>query len=157
MKAFYCPQAAFMEQVANDPNGGVPTGGVDSIVDTPENRELGNISYIYWSFYRNKVDPVAAATWRDPTYFLPRELTGQGLVGHRDWLGPTSKTEIQDQRYRECTAAAPADIWVVSDFFRKKGVFPHGRKAGSVEGGVNVNFLDGHAGRVYKSPRDGYR
>ena len=67
------------------------------------------------------------------------------------------KAEIQDQRYKECTSAAPAEIWVVSDFFRKKGVFPHGRKAGSFEGGVNVNFLDGHAGRVWKKPRDTYR
>ncbi len=157
MKAFYCPQAGFMEQIANDPNGGVPTGGVDTVIDTPENRELGNITYIYWSFRRNKIDPVAGATWRDPVCYLPRELTGQGLVGHRDWLGATNNTEAQDKRYQECTSAAPADIWVVSDFFRKKGVFPHGRKAGSFEGGVNVNFLDGHAGRVYKSPKDSYR
>jgi prepilin-type processing-associated H-X9-DG protein len=157
MKAFYCPQAATMEQVANDPNGGIPTGGSDSVIDTPENRERGHITYIYWSFQHNKIDPVAGGTWRDPMYYLPRELTGQGLIGHRDWLGTAKNIETQNQRFQECVNAAPAEIWVVSDFFRKKGIFPHGRKAGSVEGGVNVSFLDGHAGRVWKRPRDKYR
>ncbi|MBN2133188.1 MAG: type II secretion system protein [Sedimentisphaerales bacterium] len=157
MEAFYCPQAGFMEQIANDPAGGVPTGGVDSIIDTPENRETGNITYIYWSFRHNKVDPAGGGTWRDPMYYLPRELTLQGMIGHRDWLGNAKDADVQNQRYEECIHAAPADIWVVSDFFRKKGVFPHGRKPGSTEGGVNVNFLDGHVGRVYKQPRDSYR
>jgi len=157
MEAFYCPQAGFMEQIANDPAGGVPTGGVDSIIDTPENRETGNITYIYWSFRHNKVDPAGGGTWRDPMYYLPRELTLQGLVGHRDWLGNAKNADVQNKRYEECIHAAPADIWVVSDFFRKKGIFPHGRKPGSTEGGVNVNFLDGHVGRVYKKPRDSYR
>ena len=156
IKTFYCPQAKFMEQFANDPNGGVPPGGVDSVIDTPHNRQMGNITYIYWSFRANKQEP-DGGTWRDPTYFLPRQLTLYGMEAHRDWLGQTSKSEIQDGRYRQCSSASPAEIWVVCDFFRKKGIFPHGRKPGQTEGGVNVNFLDGHVGRVYKKPRDSYR
>ena len=156
MEAFYCPQAKFMEQFANDPNGGVPPGGVDSVVDTPQNRETGNITYLYWSFRANKRE-ANGKTWRDPAYFLPRQLTLHGMQAHRDWLGKTSKTDLQAMRYRQCVSARPAEVWVVCDFFRKKGIFPHGRKPGQTEGGVNVNFLDGHVGRVYKRPRDSYR
>lgn len=156
MRAFYCPQAAFLEQFANNPNGGVPTGGVDSVIDTRENREAGNITYIYWSFRANKTEP-GGGTWRDPAYFLPRQLTLNGMEANRDWLGPTGQTDVQDQRYNQCTHASPGEVWVVCDFFRKKGIFPHGRKPGSTEGGVNVTFLDGHAGRVSLRPRDSYR
>ena len=155
-EAFYCPQAKLLEQIANDPNGGVPTGGMDSVIDTIHNRQLGNITYIYWSFRANKQE-LDGSTWRDPTLFLPRQLTLHGMEAHRDWLGQTSKTGIQDERYRQCNSARPAEIWVICDFFRKKGVFPHGRKPGQREGGVNVNFLDGHVGRVNKSPKDSYR
>ncbi len=156
IKAFYCPQAKFLEQFANDPNGGVPTGGVDSVIDTPQNRDIGNITYLYWSFRANKQE-LDGSTWRDTTYYLPRQLTLHGMEAHRDWLGTTSKTDIQDGRYRQCISASPAEIWVVCDFFRKKGIFPHGRRPGQREGGVNVNFLDGHVDRVYKRPRDSYR
>jgi len=156
MKAFYCPQATFLEQFANDPNGGVPTGGVDSVIDTPTNRDIGNITYIYWSFMRNKPEP-DGSTWRDPTYYLPRQLTLYGMVPHKDWLCDTTKTDAQEAQYHQCTHANPAEVWVICDFFRKKGIFPHGRKAGSTEGGVNVVFLDGHADRVSKRPRDAYR
>lgn len=156
LEAFYCPQAKLLERCANDPNGGVPTGGIDSVIDTPYNREIGNITYIYWSFYANKQE-ADGSTWRDPTFFLPRQLTLQGMEAHRDWLGSTSKTGPQNERYRLCSSARPAEVWVVCDFFRKQGVFPHGRKPGQTEGGVNVNFLDGHVGRVNKSPKDSYR
>lgn len=156
IKVFYCPQAKFMEQFANDPNGGVPPGGIDSVIDTPHNRIIGNITYLYWSFRANKQEP-DGKTWRDPTYYLPRQLTLQGMKAHRGWLGNTSKSKIQDERYRQCINASPAEIWVVCDFFRKQGIFPHGRKPGQREGGVNVNFLDGHVDRVYKRPRDSYR
>ena len=156
MKAFYCPQANFMEQIANDPNGGVPVGGVDSVIDTPQNRADGRITYLYWSFRTNKPGP-NGGTWRDTAYFLPRQLTLQAMEAHRDRLGTTNQTDIQDKRFQECVKAAPAQIWVVCDFFRKKAIFPHGRKPGQTEGGINVNFLDGHVGRVYKSPRDSYR
>lgn len=156
MKAFYCPQAGFLEQCANDPNGGVPTGSIDSVIDTPKNREEGKITYIYWSFRTNKPG-TAGGTWRDTAQFLPRQLTLHGTEMHLDWLGPAKDTEAQTQRYRACELAAPAETWVVCDFFRKKGAFPHGRKPGSMEGGVNVNYLDGHVGRVYKRPKDSYR
>lgn len=156
LKAFYCPQAKTMEQVANDPDGGMPTGGIDSVIDTPENREIGNITYIYWSFFTNKPE-ADGSTWRDTTFFLPRQLTLRGMEAHREWLGDTTKAKAQDERYRQCINASPAEIWVVSDFFRKKGIFPHGRKPGQTEGGVNVIFLDGRADRVPLSPKDSYR
>ena len=156
MEAFYCPQANFMEQIANDPNGGVPTGGVDSVINTPQNREIGNITYLYWSFRTNKIE-ANGKTWRYTAYYLPRQLTLSGMEAHHSWLGDTSQISAQEERYRHCTNASPAEIWVVSDFFRKKGIFPHGRKPGQTEGGVNVNFLDGHADRVWKSPKNSYR
>jgi prepilin-type N-terminal cleavage/methylation domain-containing protein/prepilin-type processing-associated H-X9-DG protein len=156
MEAFYCPQAGVMERVANDPNGGVPTGGVDSVIDTPKNREIGNITYLYWSFRTNKIE-ANGQTWRDTSQYLPRQLTLHGMEAQRSWLGATTKTSAQENRYSQCTSASPAEIWVVSDFFRKKGIFPHGRKPGQTEGGVNVNFLDGHVDRVWKSPKDSYR
>lgn len=156
MEAFYCPQAGFLEQFANDPNGGTPTGGTDSVIDTPENRQYGNITYIYWSFRTNKPGP-AGGTWRDAAEFLPRQLTLRGAEMHFDWLGKTGKADYQKERYWECELAAPGETWVVSDFFRKGGIFPHGRKGGAAEGGVNISFLDGHVGRVFKNPRDSYR
>ncbi len=155
-KAFYCPQAGFLEPYANDPNGGAPTGGTDTVIDTPANRENGNITYIYWSFRANKPGP-AGGTWRDTAEFLPRQLTLRGAEMHLDWLGKTGKAEYQSRRYRQCELAASGEIWVVSDFFRKGGIFPHGRKGGAAEGGVNISFLDGHAGRVFSNPRDSYR
>ena len=156
MRAFYCPQAGFLEQCAWDPNGGVPTGSKDSVIDTPENRQKGNITYIYWSFRANKPG-IAGGTWRDTAQFLPRQLTLHGAEMHWEWLGAAKDTAAQTQRYWACELAAPAETWVVCDFFRKKGAFPHGRNPGSMEGGVNVNYLDGHVGRVYKRPKDSYR
>jgi prepilin-type N-terminal cleavage/methylation domain-containing protein/prepilin-type processing-associated H-X9-DG protein len=156
MEAFYCPQARYLEQNASDLNGGVPAGSRDSVIDTPTNRQRGNVTYIYWSFQFNKPGQ-SGGTWRDAAEFLPRQLTLHGMEAHREWLGKTSKIDYQEQRYYQCTHALPAEIWVVCDFFRKGGVFPHGRQGGPDAGGVNVNYLDGHAGRVYKSPKDSYR
>ena len=51
--AFYCPQAHWMEQVAQNANF-PPKGETDSVMDTPANRAAGNTTYIYWSFYPNK-------------------------------------------------------------------------------------------------------
>ncbi len=156
MEAFYCPQASLLESCANDPNGGTPPGGIDSVIDTPENRLAGNVTYIYWSFQRNKPGP-AGGTWRDACDFLPRQLTLTGIETHWEWLGKTGKTDEQTKRYWQCTLAKPADIWAVCDFFRKGGIFPHRRQGGNIEGGINVSYLDGHAGRVYKSPKDSFR
>ena len=156
MEAFYCPQAPFLEKNAADPDGGTPPGSADSVIDTPENRQAGNITYIYWSFRRNKPGQ-AGGTWRDTAQFLPRQLTLNGIETHYDWLGKTGKQDLQNERYWQCTLAKPAEVWVVCDFFRKGGMFPHGRKGGRTEGGVNVNYLDGHVGRVYKRPKDSFR
>jgi prepilin-type N-terminal cleavage/methylation domain-containing protein/prepilin-type processing-associated H-X9-DG protein len=156
LEAFYCPQARYLEENANNPDGGTPAGSTDSVIDTPENRKAGNITYIYWSFRTNKPG-VKGGTWRDTSQFLPRQLTLKGIETHWDWLGKTANTEYQTNQYWSCTLARPGEIWVLSDFFRKGGIFPHGRKGGATEGGVNVSFLDGHAGRVYKQPKDSYR
>ncbi|MCU0913055.1 MAG: type II secretion system GspH family protein [Planctomycetes bacterium] len=156
MEAFYCPQARYLEKNANDPNGGTPAGSTDSVIDTPENRQAGNITYIYWSFRKNKPGQ-AGGTWRDTSQFLPRQLTANGIESHWDWLGTTKDKTYQTKQYWSCTLARPGEIWVVCDFFRKGGIFPHGRKGGATEGGVNVGFLDGHAGRVVKQPKDSYR
>ncbi|MBN1507429.1 MAG: type II secretion system protein [Sedimentisphaerales bacterium] len=156
MKAFYCPQARLLERNAGDPNGGTPPGDWDSVIDTPENRRKGRITYIYWSFRTNKPG-LNGGSWRDTAEFLPRQLTANGIETHWDWLGQTSKVDQQTTRYWQCTLAKPADIWAVCDFFRKGGIFPHSRQGGNVEGGVNVSYLDGHAGRVFKSPKDSFR
>jgi len=156
MEAFYCPQARYLEPNANDPNGGTPAGSIDSVIDTPDNREQGNVTYIYWSFRTNKPGE-AGGTWRDTSQFLPRQLTLAGIEAHKEWLGKTNNTEYQTNRYRACTLTQPAEIWVICDFFRKGGMFPHGRQGGANAGGINVCFLDGHAGRVYKQPKESYR
>ena len=156
MEAFYCPQARYLEPNANDPNGGTPAGDTDSVIDTPENRQTGNVTYIYWSFRTNKPG-IAGDTWRDTSQFLPRQLKLAGIESHQEWLGKTKNTEYQTNRYRACTLAQPGETWVVCDFFRKGGIFPHGRQGGAAAGGVNVSYLDGHAGRVYKQPKDSYR
>ena len=156
LEAFYCPQARYLEQNANDPNGGTPAGDTDSVIDTPENRQKGNITYIYWSFRTNKPGK-AGGTWRDTSQFLPRQLTLAGIEPHWDWLGKTSSKSYQTDQYWSCALAGPAEIWVLSDFFRKGGLFPHGRQGGAAEGGVNVCYLDGHVGCVFKQPKDSYR
>ncbi len=156
MEAFYCPQARYLEQNANDPNGGTPAGDTDSVIDTPQNRQTGNITYIYWSFRTNKPG-AAGGTWRDTSQFLPRQLTLAGVEAHIEWLGKTKNTEYQTNRHRACTLAQPAETWVVCDFFRKGGIFPHGRQGGANAGGINICYLDGHAGRAYKQPKNSYR
>jgi prepilin-type N-terminal cleavage/methylation domain-containing protein/prepilin-type processing-associated H-X9-DG protein len=156
MEAFYCPQARYLEPNANDPNGGTPAGDTDSVIDTPENRQAGNVTYIYWSFRTNKPGE-AGGTWRDTSQFLPRQLTLTGIEPHKEWLGKTNNSGYQANRYRACTLAQPAETWVICDFFRKGGIFPHGRHGGPNAGGVNVCYLDGHVGRVYKQPKNSYR
>jgi prepilin-type N-terminal cleavage/methylation domain-containing protein/prepilin-type processing-associated H-X9-DG protein len=140
IEAFYCPQAHYSEKFAADVSY-VPTGAVDSVIDTPENRLLGNISYIYWSFQDNKM--FGDKVWRDPEYYVPRQLTTSGVR----WLYPG----------RQTPRATTSNRWVASDFFRKKAPFPHGRKSGSLGGGLNVVFLDGHVELVTGRPRDSYR
>lgn len=146
MKALYCPQAGYMQPFAQNPVNYVPTGGIDSVIDTPENRQIGNITYIYWSFSENKKQ-ASGGTWRDPKFFYPRQL----LTDDIQWLA-----DPYDDKH-PLPRASNSQRWVVSDFFRKKAPFPHGRKAGNREGGVNVAFLDGHVDRVWKSPKKSWR
>jgi prepilin-type N-terminal cleavage/methylation domain-containing protein/prepilin-type processing-associated H-X9-DG protein len=146
MNAFYCPQAGHMEAVAQNPDDYVPTGGIDSVIDTPENRQIGNITYVYWSFSANKTEASGGA-WRDPKFFYPRQLLIddiQWLAEPYDDLHPLPQTPLSER-------------WVISDFWRKKAPFPHGRKGGRREGGVNVSLLDGHVERAFKRPRDNWR
>lgn len=129
MRVFYCPEETLLEMVASNPNGGRPPGATDSVSNTEENRTLGNISYIYWSFLRNK--DLNGVYWRDPVQFAPRKLR-EGLQN-------------------------PSKLWVWADFFRQGSpVFPHNRKSGAKGGGVNVAFLDGHVDIVFGRPQDSF-
>jgi len=143
--AFYCPEADKMEDGANDPNGGTPPGGIDSVIDTPENRQLGNISYLYWSFRQNKTQ-ADGRTWRNPDVFYPRALTGVGIRA----ISTTPEPFV----YLD---TSPSQVWVLCDFFRQRGVFPHDRRGGATAGGLNVAFLDGHVDIVMGRPQDNYR
>ena len=147
---FYCPRAKDMEMTAQSLTA-IPQGATDSVIDTPENREIGNIGYVYWRFKANKHCPGAPPGtgnedyWRNPDYFLPRHLKLTGAVKVRS--GPA------------VPKASTAERWVMSDFFRRgpRVTFPHGRKKGSEGGGLNVVFLDGHVDLVKGRPRDSYR
>ncbi len=144
-RVFYCPEAHLMEAGAADPNGGTPPGGVDSVVDTEENRQRGHITYVYWSFERNKTEPTGA-TWRDARVFFPRALANTGMR-------PVNGTPEESRNLR----TSPSEVWVLSDFFRQRGIFPHRRRGGATAGGLNIAFLDGHADIVFGRPQDNYR
>jgi len=135
--AFYCPQAWYSEKSANNPNY-PPKGASDTVIDTPENRKAGNVSYVYFSFRENK--KFGAEAWRNPAYFIPRQLTITGIVElHAD---------------RPSLQAEPTQRWVATDFFRRGAPFPHGRKHKS---GLNVVYLDGHVALMIGRPRENYR
>ena len=141
-RACYCPRASFMEKYAQDPSY-VPKGATDSVMDTPQNRDVGNISYVYFSFLTNKClgDATGAdGYWREPGSFIPRRLTTTGV----DWI-------YED---RPQLGGSLADRWVMSDFFRRGAPFPHTRNHAQ---GLNVNFLDGHVSLVRGSPKTMYR
>ncbi len=130
MKVFYCPEEALLERIASNPNGGRPPGATDSVINNEENRELGNISYIYWSFLKNKEH--GGTPWRDPAQFVPRKLR-EGLP-------------------------QPSKLWVWSDFFRQGSpIFPHNRKSGPQGGGLNIAFMDGHVDIVFGRPQDSFQ
>lgn len=138
-RVLYCPKAAFSEKYAQDPSY-IPKGGTDSLVDTPTNRQAGNISYIYWSFQTNKYCPAAAAYWRETANFIPRQLKTTDVVWFSDdWPKPE---------------ASVGERWVVSDFFRQGAPYPHGRAHAR---GLNIVYLDGHVGLMRGRPRENYR
>ncbi len=139
VRVLYCPQAAFSERYAQDPSY-TPRGGTDSVIDTPTNRAVGNISYLYWSFQTNKYCPEASAYWRETASFIPRQLTATGVV----WSDES----------RPGPEAGPSERWVMSDFFRQGAPFPHARPHAR---GVIVVYLDGHAALMRGRPRENYR
>ncbi len=133
----YCPQADYLETFANDPNGGEPNGATNSVIDTPENRSAGNISYVYWSFSENK--PFESQTWLNPAFFVPRQLKIDGII------------DIKPSSYPD---ANPSERWAATDFFRRGAPFPHTRKHAE---GLNVAFLDGHIALIVGKPKLNYR
>lgn len=151
IEACYCPQTEQLEKFASDPKY-IPAGDTDSVVDTPENRELGNISYIYWSFKSNK--NFNGKNWRNEDKFLPRHLRIGGSKFNSSWLGKPKNAADQSKRYRQCKASSPAEMWVISDFFRRGAPFPHIRKHA---GGLNMCYLDGHVELQLGKPKNSYR
>ena len=154
LSAFYCPQAEFMQAAADDTSC-PPKGATDSIVATPENRAAGNISYVYWSFLKNKPG------WRG-TPFFPRILK----AGEDPWFaddtityqtGNDKKAPFKTQpEYAEMAKGTPASqTWLMTDFFRRASpIFPHVRRHA---GGLNVLYVDGHVDMHVGRPRDGYQ
>jgi prepilin-type processing-associated H-X9-DG protein len=138
-RVLYCPQSFFLEQIAQNPNY-TPKGGTDSVIDTPANRALGNIGYVYFSFQTNKYCEVASAYWRNTANFLPRQLKTTGVV----WLDPA----------KPALDAPVSDRWLMSDFFRQGAPFPHGR---SHARGLNISYVDGHVELMKGRPRQNYR
>ncbi len=144
LDSLYCPAAPSMESRANDPNIGRPEGIADSLVDTPENREAGNISYVYWSFEDNKTTP-AGVQWRNSPPFSPRALTTAGM---RAVPKTPADTNLN---------VATAKIWVMSDWWKQAGGdHIHGRRGGRQGDGFNVAFLDGHIEIFRGRPQDNY-
>ena len=145
--AFYCPQAKIIEPVAQNTRDYPPVGESTSVIDTPENRELGNISYFYWSMKdRSK--------WRSTNHkkygesmdsFRPRWLRNSGSPIPLQPSDKKTPCALQSER-----PGGRAGYWVISDFFRKKAPFPHHRKHKS---GLNVLYLDGHAAWMFGQPR----
>lgn len=142
LSAFYCPSASVVEPGANDTSRN-PAGGWDSVIDTPENREAGRITYIYWSFEENKAEN--GEYWRAPDAFFPRQLTTAGMRA------------VPETPEWANLSADPSGVWVLSDFFRRGVVHPHLRRGGPADGGVNIAFMDGRADIMFGRPRDNYR
>jgi prepilin-type N-terminal cleavage/methylation domain-containing protein/prepilin-type processing-associated H-X9-DG protein len=142
--AMYCPQAHYLEEVAQNTTDYPPKNKSTSIIDTKENREACNISYFYWSMEDR-------SSWRSTNHskydvdmdsFRPRWLRNTGNPTPLEPSDPCTPTELQDDR--------AGDYWVLSDFFRKGAPFPHYRRHKS---GLNILFLDGHGEWVIGQPR----
>ena len=145
--AMYCPQANRMEPVARSTEY-PPAGHSTSVIDTPENREAGNIGYFYWSF-RDR------SRWRSTNHnkwpesmdaFRPRWLRSGGRPVPLPPSDPLTPCALQSNR--------PGNYWVLSDFFRKRAPFPHTRKHKQV---LNVLYLDGHGAWMYGQPRANFK
>jgi len=159
--AMYCPQAPYLETFAGDPNY-TPKGDVDSVINTPENRQAGRLSYVYWSFEANKLKAGGDAGnskdyWRDPSGFLPRQLTLDGLRFDPKFAAAAAALAPSDPKrlkFNACRSAHEQEIWVMSDFFRQGAPFPHAREHAR---GLNIAYLDGHVDLLIGRPRDAYR
>jgi prepilin-type N-terminal cleavage/methylation domain-containing protein/prepilin-type processing-associated H-X9-DG protein len=138
IESFYCPRAKFLEKFASNSSEYIPDGATDTVIDTAENRQIGNISYVYWSFIENKY--FGSTPWRNPEFFIPRQLMLTGV----SWLYTD----------RPSPNAQSSERWVATDFFRRGAPFPHGRKHAR---GLNVVFLDGHVSLVKGKPKENYR
>ena len=144
LDAMYCPQASYMESAAQNTTDYPPKNQSTSILDTPENRALANISYFYWSMEdRSAWRSTNHAKYDEPMdSFRPRHLRSGGKPVPLPPSDPETPCVLQTDR--------PGSYWVVSDFFRKGAPFPHNRKHKS---GLNVLFLDGHAEWMVGQPR----
>ena len=152
LKGFYCPRANQLEKVAGNPEY-MPKGDTDSVVDTEQNRQAGNISYIYWSYARGKSYGATGEYWKDPECFFPRQLK----IGGVEWLDVNG--QHPDGLKLRSTSSK---VWVMTDFFRKgkdeltgqKSAFPHGRKHAK---GLNISYLDGHVELLTGKPKKSFR
>lgn len=135
-KIFYCPEADVLQESASNP-AFTPVGGTDLVTNTPENVVAGNISYVYWSFLKQKKS--GGLAWRNPA-FAPR------LLRFPDNPVPVNGSAV--------AKVGDAERWVVTDFFRQGAPFPHTRKHAS---GINVMYLDGHGDLLLGSPQKSYR
>jgi prepilin-type N-terminal cleavage/methylation domain-containing protein/prepilin-type processing-associated H-X9-DG protein len=149
MDAMYCPQAYVLEPVAQNTTDYPPKGESTSVIDTPENRKAGNISYFYWSH-------ADRSEWRSTNHkkydepmdsFRPRQLRSSGHpIPFPVSTDPETPCALQSER--------PGSYWVLSDFFRKQAPFPHFRRHKS---GLNVLYLDGHGGWMFGQPRANFK
>ena len=122
-----------MQRYAENTTKYLPRGEGDSVIDTPENRALGNIGYVYWSFLENKPG------WRNPSVFKPRLLRDGDVC----YLDPEDAGKVP----------STSETWLMTCFFRRGAPFPHDRNHAS---GVNVLFLDGSVRMILGRPRDNY-
>jgi prepilin-type N-terminal cleavage/methylation domain-containing protein/prepilin-type processing-associated H-X9-DG protein len=147
--AMYCPQAGWIEPVAQNRTDYPPVGEQTSVVDTDANRAAGNISYLYWSHHdRSKWRSTNHKKYgEDMDSFRPRRLRQTGKpIPFAVSTDPKTPKAVQSDR--------PGDYWVMSDFFRKKAPFPHTRKH---KNGLNVLYLDGHGDWMRGQPRANFK
>jgi prepilin-type N-terminal cleavage/methylation domain-containing protein/prepilin-type processing-associated H-X9-DG protein len=151
INAMYCGQAEWLESVAQnvtDYPPAVPEYPPDmcrtSVIDTPENRRLGNISYLYWSFRdRSHWRATNHKKYAEPMdSFRPRWLRHSGPPLPFQPSDPLTPCALQSKRL--------GDYWVMCDFFRQGAPFPHTRKHA---GGLNVLYRDGHGEWMRDQPR----
>ena len=146
--AMYCPRADQIEPSARDAASYPPKGQSTSVVDTPENHELGNIGYFYWSMRdRSKWRSTNHKKYDEPMdAFRPRWLRNGGKPVPQQPTDEKTPCALQDYR--------PGEYWALSDFFRKGAPFPHTREH---KRGLNVLYLDGHGAWMVGQPRANFK